>query len=442
MNGLCVAKFGGSSVANLEAMQACVNILAHNQNARVAVLSASMGVTNLLVELASGLAEEQLLAKLNQVQVIQNNILNSLPTNSEINLMQLKNDISELLAKIEHLSNQAKNYTSLSLTDELISLGEMMSSKIFVYLLNSQGIKSKWVDVREIIVTDSQFGKAKPISTFTQSNAKKILYPLLSQGYVVVTQGFIGRDRKGRTTTLGRGGSDYSAALLAEVLQSQAVHIWTDVAGIYTTDPRLIPNAKPIPNLTFTEAGEMANFGAKVLHPSTLLPAVRSNIPVYVGNSKIPEVQGTWVTQNTLHMPTFRAITILNNQVLFKFSFSNPDTNYLAQILAILAKYRQNAEVLNHSKQSIELLLNAEVNHELLSDLASIAPFTSQGDKALIAIVGNNITVDHQQELFASIDLNPNLYYISPKGTSLCIVVESDQAVTVAQQLHNQLFEG
>lgn len=167
-----------------------------------------------------------------------------------------------------------------------------MSSLIFVEILREFNTPSTWIDVRNIIATDSHFGKAVPNDHKTQENSTHILKPLIDRGELIITQGFIGRDEQGKTTTLGRGGSDYSAALLAEVLNAKDVLIWTDVAGIYTTDPRIVPNAKRIDTMSFSEAAEMATFGAKVLHPATLLPAVRSNIPVYVGSSKAPEAGG------------------------------------------------------------------------------------------------------------------------------------------------------
>ncbi len=179
----------------------------------------------------------------------------------------------------------------------------MMSTKIFTQLLKERNYPAVWVDEREIVATNNHYGKAAPNDEKTQAQSDAILKPLIAEGKVAITQGFIGRDDEGKTTTLGRGGSDYSAALLAEVLNANDVLIWPDVPGIYTTDPRVVPAAKRIDTMSFNEAAEMATFGAKVLHPATLLPAVRSNIPVYVGPSKAPEQGGTWVTRDPQPRP-------------------------------------------------------------------------------------------------------------------------------------------
>ena len=315
MSKLSVAKFGGTSVANFEAMSLCANIVTQDPNTRVVVLSASAGVTNYLVELANGCDKERRNEIITAVRTIQYNIIEKLQHQSEISAQ-----IDKLLARIEALAESASLATSTALADELISHGEMMSTKIFTQLCVERNYPAVWVDVREIVATNSHYGKAVPNDEKTKLQSDAILKPLIAEGKVAITQGFIGRDAEGKTTTLGRGGSDYSAALLAEVLNADDVLIWTDVPGIYTTDPRVEPNAKRIDTMAFNEAAEMATFGAKVLHPATLLPAVRSNIPVFVGSSKAPEQGGTWVTRDPQPRPTFRAIALRRNQTLLTLS--------------------------------------------------------------------------------------------------------------------------
>ena len=305
MSHLSVAKFGGTSVANYPAMTACAKIVIADPNTRVVVLSASAGVTNILVALANGCEVEQRNQYLNELRTIQYNILDELKNNKVIS-----EEIDRLLANVASLSEAASLATSPALTDELISHGEMMSTLIFVEILRELQTNATWVDVRQLVATNSNHGKAAPDDAKTQKNCDNILKPLINRGELVITQGFIGRDEKGKTTTLGRGGSDYSAALLAEVLDAKDVLIWTDVPGIYTTDPRVVPAAQKIDTMSFAEAAEMATFGAKVLHPATLLPAVRSNIPVYVGSSKDPAAGGTWVTRDPQPRPIFRAIAL------------------------------------------------------------------------------------------------------------------------------------
>lgn len=318
MSHLSVAKFGGTSVANHAAMTACAKIVIADPNTRVVVLSASSGVTNLLVALANGADAQQRAKLLGDIRQIQENILTELQDDSFV-----RPEIERLLDNVDSLAEAASLATSAALTDELISHGEMMSTRLFVEVLRELNAQSTWLDVRSLVATNSNFGKAAPDDEQTQKNSDNILKPLINRGELVITQGFIGRDPNGKTTTLGRGGSDYSAALIAEVLNAKDVLIWTDVAGIYTTDPRIVPSAKRIDTMSFAEAAEMATFGAKVLHPATLLPAVRSNIPVYVGSSKAPQDGGTWVTRDPQPRPTFRAIALRRDQTLLTLSSLN-----------------------------------------------------------------------------------------------------------------------
>ena len=187
-----------------------------------------------------------------------------------------------------------------------------MSSKLFVEILREKQKSAIWFDVRKVMRTDDKFGKAQPkieeIKQLCCAHLKS-----LNTNALIVTQGFIGSESTGKTTTLGRGGSDYTAALLGEALNATQIDIWTDVAGIYTNDPRITPAAKRIDEISFAEAAEMATFGAKVLHPATLVPAVRSNIPVFVGSSKAPQDGGTIVYNTnsiTSKLPVFRALAL------------------------------------------------------------------------------------------------------------------------------------
>jgi len=289
MSPINVAKFGGTSVANAAAMNHCADIVLANPATRVVVLSASAGVTNLLVALAQGELDEagrdEHLAKL---AGIQQAILADLGNPVDVSTL-----IHGQLDEIRLMAQQAHQHTDAELADRLIACGELMSTRLFTELLRQRGVKAHWQDVRQLMRTDSRFGKATVDLATTRTLCQQTLGPQLGDS-LIITQGFIGADGDGRTTTLGRGGSDYSAALLAEALDAASIEIWTDVPGIYTTDPRLVTRARPIPEISFVEAAEMATFGAKVLHPATLQPAVRQNIPVFVGSAKDPAAGGTW----------------------------------------------------------------------------------------------------------------------------------------------------
>ncbi|MGR3808055.1 aspartate kinase [Pasteurella testudinis DSM 23072] len=450
MSHLSVAKFGGTSVANFPAMSACAKIVIADPNTRVVVLSASAGVTNILVALANGCETEQRTKYLDELRTIQYNILDELKNNKVIS-----EEIDRLLANVASLSEAASLATSPALTDELISHGEMMSTLIFVEVLRELQTNATWIDVRQLVATNSNYGKAAPDDAKTQKNCDNILKPLINRGELVITQGFIGRDEKGKTTTLGRGGSDYSAALLAEVLDAKDVLIWTDVPGIYTTDPRIVPAAQKIDTMSFAEAAEMATFGAKVLHPATLLPAVRSNIPVYVGSSKAPEAGGTWVTRDPQPRPTFRAIALRRDQTLLTLSSLSMlhAQGFLANVFNILAKHKISVDTITTSEVSIALTLDKTgsassganmLSNELLTELSEVCNVKVDTALSLVALIGNDlhITAGVAKRLFGTIEqYNVRMVSYGASTNNICLLVQSQHADEVVRLLHAELFE-
>ncbi|WP_324681743.1 lysine-sensitive aspartokinase 3 [Bibersteinia trehalosi] len=450
MSHLSVAKFGGTSVANFDAMTLCANIVTQDPNTKVVVLSASAGVTNYLVELANGCELARREEILDAVRTIQYNIIEQLQQKETISA-----EIDALLEHVTALAESASLATSAALTDELICHGEMMSTKIFTQLLNERHFPAVWVDVRDVVATNNHYGKAAPNDAKTQQQSDAVIKPLIESGKIVITQGFIGRDDEGKTTTLGRGGSDYSAALLAEVLNANDVLIWTDVPGIYTTDPRVVPQAKRIDTMAFNEAAEMATFGAKVLHPSTLLPAVRSNIPVYVGSSKAPEQGGTWVTRDPQPRPTFRALALRRNQVLLTLSSLSMlhAQGFLAKVFAILANHKISVDVVTTSEVSVALTLDKTgsassgadmLSPELLEELRQYCHVQVESDLALVAIIGNNLHTQSgiAKQLFETLaPYNVRLISYGASTNNVCTLVKMEEADDVIRALHAALFE-
>ncbi|MFZ7175122.1 lysine-sensitive aspartokinase 3 [[Pasteurella] aerogenes] len=450
MSHFSVAKFGGTSVANHAAMTACANIVIADPNTRVVVLSASAGVTNLLVTLAKGCEATERNKLIKEVRQIQENILEELKDAS-----QVRNKIEQILKHIESLAEAASLANSTALTDELISQGEMMSTLIFVQVLRELNTNATWVDVRTVVATNSNFGKAAPNDEQTQKNSDLILKPLIDRGELVITQGFIGREPSGKTTTLGRGGSDYSAALLAEVLNAKDVLIWTDVAGIYTTDPRIVPAAQRIDTMSFAEAAEMATFGAKVLHPATLLPAVRSNIPVFVGSSKAPQDGGTWVTRDPQPRPTFRAIALRRDQTLLTLSSLSMlhAQGFLANVFAILAKHKISVDTITTSEVSVALTLDKTgsassgadlLSSDLLAELSEVSSVKVDTGLSLVALVGNDLHISAgvARRIFDTLEpYNIRMISYGASTNNICMLVHSQQADEVVRALHKSLFE-
>lgn len=451
MQNLDIAKFGGTSVANYEAMSKCVQVVTQNPNTKLVVVSACAGVTNLLVELASGAHDttkrEEIIA---QVFAIHKAIFDKLPDSAKHEAV-----INEYLSVVRDLAVQATMTRTDMITDRLVSHGELMSSYLITELFKQQGFKAECFDVRQVMRTDSTYGKAVALVEVISTLSKQLLQPILDkEDTIVVTQGFIGADSSGQTTTLGRGGSDYSAALLGEACHAKTISIWTDVPGVYTTDPRLVPQAMPISELTYLEAAEMATFGAKILHPSTLVPAVRCGIPVYVGSSKEPEKGGTWVRPSTDYSPAFRAVALRKNQTLIVLSSPKMvgATGFLAEVFSIFAKYKLSVDLVSTSEVSIAITLDAgsqtsglsNIPEALFHELREFCHVKVESGLALVAVIGNNMarTSHITSEVFSSIDnYAVRMICYGASSHNLCFLVGENEAVEVLTHLHQSLLE-
>ena len=418
-------------------------------NTRLVVLSASAGVTNLLVSLSEGLEATERFVKLDALRKIQFDILERLQNPNVI-----REEVERLLENITTLAEAASLATSTALTDELVSHGELMSTLLFVEIMRERNVQAQWFDVRKVMRTSDRFGRAEPDVEMLAELTNQQLAPRLAEG-MVVTQGFIGSEAKGRTTTLGRGGSDYTAALLGEALHATRVDIWTDVPGIYTTDPRVVSAAKRIDVIAFEEAAEMATFGAKVLHPATLLPAVRSDIPVFVGSSKDPKAGGTLVCKKTENPPLFRALALRRRQTLVTLHSHNMlhSRGFLAEVFGILARHNISVDLITTSEVSIALTLDTTgststgdtlLTQSLLIELSELCRVEVEENLALVAIIGNKLSraCGVGKEVFGVLDpFNIRMICYGASSYNLCFLVPADQAEQVVQKLHQNLFE-
>ena len=449
MTSFVVAKFGGTSVADYDAMNRSADVVLADPNTRLVVLSASAGVTNLLVSLSEGLEATERFVKLDALRKIQFDILERLQNPNVI-----REEVERLLENITTLAEAASLATSTALTDELVSHGELMSTLLFVEIMRERNVQAQWFDVRKVMRTSDRFGRAEPDVEALAELTNQQLAPRLADG-IVITQGFIGSEAKGRTTTLGRGGSDYTAALLGEALHATRVNIWTDVPGIYTTDPRVVSAAKRIDVIAFEEAAEMATFGAKVLHPATLLPAVRSDIPVFVGSSKDPKAGGTLVCKKTENPPLFRALALRRRQTLVTLHSHNMlhSRGFLAEVFGILARHNISVDLITTSEVSIALTLDTTgststgdtlLTQSLLIELSELCRVEVEEDLALVAIIGNKLSraCGVGKEVFGVLDpFSIRMICYGASSYNLCFLVPADQAEQVVQKLHQNLFE-
>lgn len=447
MTEVTIAKFGGTSVANYHAMSRCAGIVAADSSIRIVVVSASSGVTNYLVRLSSGnMPTNERDAIIQHISDLEFDILKPLGNKPE-----LARALEHLLAEMSTVARHPDLSQSDNLKDELLSFGERMSSLLFSEILRQKQIRAMNFDVRQVLKTDSHFTKATPDSEMIKHQAETLLLPELEQS-VFVTQGFIGSDEQGRTTTLGRGGSDYSAAILAEAVRATSLQIWTDVDGIYTTDPRLTSAARPISEISFDEAAEMATFGAKILHPATLIPAMRSGIKVFVGSSREPASGGTWIAYETQNKPAYRAIALRKEQVLLTLKSPNMlhATGFLAEVFNILAKHRISVDLITTSEISVALTLDEPtngsqpvINEQLLQELREIGDVKLENNLSLVAVIGNHLqaTKGVGGDILSALE-NYNLRMICHGASphNLCFLVQSDEAPGIVEHLHSILF--
>lgn len=446
---LTVAKFGGTSVADFTAMSRSAEIVKDTSATRIVLISACSGVTNLLVELANGVSNsarrQQLLSRLGE---IHHNVIQDLQSPEHA-----ASAIDALLDSVSTLAEQAAIQPTAQLTDQLVSNGELLSTHLFTQILKEMGVDAVRFDIRDVMRTDSQFGKAIPNPEALRQLVSTQLQPLL-ENQVVVSQGFIGSDSEGNTTTLGRGGSDYSAALVAEAADATTLEIWTDVPGMYTTDPRIATAAKPIKEISFSEASEMANFGAKILHPSTLVPAIRQQIPVFIGSSKAPEQGGTWIRESVNDAPLFRALALRCNQTMVTLTSLNMFHAYgfLAEVFRILAEHKVSVDLITTSEVSVSLTLDQTdtaggaptLPAAAAEELSKLCRVDVEQGLCLVALIGNQMssTKGSAKQVFDTLeDYNLRMICYGASPHNLCFLVDEQDAKLVVQALHHKIFE-
>jgi aspartate kinase len=446
-NLITVSKFGGTSVADHQAMLRCAQIIKNDPSNRVVVVSASSGVTNFLVRLSqANIPEDEQKQLVDSIKEIQFNILKDIEKNDE-----LENKISTLIDDLSTYAQAQSLNHSPRIADAILSFGEQMSSLLFAQVLQSIGVNGHAFDVRQIMKTNSLYGQAVVDIDQLAKCATNILKVKLSE-QVIVTQGFIGQNEAGYTTTLGRGGSDYSAALIAEALHAKNLAIWTDVVGIFTTDPRITDQARAIKEISFGEAAEMATFGAKILHPATLIPAMRKNIPVFVGSSKEPEKGGTRIQKTVESKPTYRSISLRKEQTLVtvKSPAMLHASGFLAKVFALLAKHELSVDLITTSEISVAMTFDnptgstqALLNSTVVEELEQLCEVSVENGLSLIAVVGNSIhkTNGVGTSIFDALSgINVRMICQGASEHNLCFLVNEEQANETVEKLHSTLF--
>lgn len=450
---LVIAKFGGTSVADFDAMNRCVSIVNNNPDCSVVVTSAPAGITNLLMKLShESLSIEQKVHAVDEITSKAQAISENLSEYSNVN-----EKLTALLQQMEALVFNDKMPCSPALRDEVLAFGERIASLLLTACFIKSGVSAVEFDIRQVMRTDDNFSQANPdvstLSLLCQNRLKPLLFGADVNGIpVVVTQGFIGSTARGETTTLGRGGSDYTAALLSEALLAARCEIWTDVAGVYSTDPRIVSNAYALSELSYDEAAEMANFGAKVLHPATLAPTLRQDIPVFVGSTKAPEKGGTTIVRDCQHEPTFRAITRRREQQLITLHTPKLEraSQFIGKVFHILDEQGLSIDLITTSETFISLTLNdyqtsniARASQRTMAELQKICIVETTPNLDLITVVGNKLHAKQGGagkifEVLDGVRVRMICYGANPHNISF--LVDADDSTNVIRKLHKHLL--
>lgn len=411
MRNIIVMKFGGSSVANASAMLNVLKIISGNNSKKLVVLSACKGVTDLLIEVANFSLQNYPKASeiIDEISKHHKQIIeNTLKT-------ELRNKASE---ETEKLIRQVREYSegthllqelTPKMMDYFVSFGEKLSTTVFYYILLEEKINAALINSENYIITNSKFGEAEPNYTLIKSKVQKELLPQFEIYDTIIAQGFIGSDTDGRTTTLGRGGSDYSASIYGLALGANEIQIWTDVSGVKSADPRLVEQAITIDEMTIDEIRELSFYGAKVLHPDTIKPAVEAGIPIKVLNTFSPLDQGTIIKENFQESePKLHSISLLSEVTKLHFHLDAKRNNNL-QVVDILNYFiRRDIKILSSSQSETSLLLFAKMDYHQVDNLkATYTDYQVEASKGdLICLVGNNILLNKEllSKLFKKIE--------------------------------------
>ncbi len=446
---MIVVKFGGTSVGDAAAIERAAGIVT-SRAARhpVVVVSALAGVTNALLEIAEQATRGQLIGAIRGVEALRERHLEQadllLPGTVGADVCaELSASFDELASLAEALSVLG-HLTPRSL-DAIAAMGEQLSSALVVAAFSARGIDAELVDAREVVITDEQFTAAAPQADRIADQCRERILPLVRAGRVPVMGGFIGSTAAGVTTTLGRGGSDYSASLVGAALQAEAIEIWTDVDGMLTADPRVVEGARLIERIRFDEASELSAFGAKVLHPNTIAPAVRLGIPVYVYNSRRPEGTGTMITfeapRRAVSAIAGRAGTTLVTVGSPRMVFAH---GMLHEVLRAFERHHTSVNVVATSEVSVTMTVDDPKHLDaLIVDLRQVGDVSIARNRGILAVVGAGLsdsTAAMARALHALDGLHLHMLSLSSTGINLTVVIDGEQVPAAMRKLHAAFF--
>lgn len=439
-----IIKFGGTSVSTEKNLKTiCVIVNREKEKNPLIVVSAFSKVTDLLLLLSQKKRGNK--GTIEKIRQIHEKLINQLFSDTA-RQKQAVLYIEKQLKDIKKLG-QKKRFTKANV-DRLISYGEIMSSYIVSEVLQSSGINSKQIIASDIISTTNEFGSAEFLVEKTKKQAQKILKPLLSQKIVPVVTGFIGATKDGEITTLGRGGSDYTAAIIGYCLDALEIQIWTDVDGIFTADPRIVKQARLLPEVSFREASEMAFFGAKVLHPRTIRPAISMKIPIRVLNTFNLESPGTKIVDKTVLKSPITAVSFKRDVTLVNmYSTAMLLTKgFLASIFTTFAKHNISIDLVSVSEVSVTVTLDNDENLETaIKDLKKFTSVTYTKNVSIVSLIGDGIinspaTIQNIFSVLAKSNILVKMISLGATNVNVSIVIDSEKLEDAVKVLHSRLL--
>lgn len=435
-----VMKFGGTSVADAAAFENVARIVAaHRDASPVVVVSAMSGVTDNLLA-ATTIASLQETFRRHEAAARE-----LLPNTKAEEFIEYVNNAAHRIAQL--LEALGVESTRKATQDSIVAFGETLSSALLAEVLNARGVAARQVDARRCIITNEEYTCAAPLISETFSHSQQELRPFLETSVVPVLGGFIGATLSGATTTLGRGGSDYTAAIIGAALSASEIQIWTDVTGVLTADPRVVPEAQTIERLSYSEAAELAYFGAKVLHPKTIQPAIESSIPVRICNSRAPEERGTLVGPETETSPrTVKAIAHKSGVTTVQISSARMLGAYgfLRALFEVFDRHRTVVDVVTTSEVSVSLSLDdAERLPDIVEELELLGTVRVEKGRAIVCVVGEGLrgTPGIAGKVFSTIsDINVSLISQGASSINFTFAVEEERVKETVRRLHQAFF--
>jgi aspartate kinase len=451
---MIVIKFGGTSVGDAAHMKQAIEIVSEVRDRDpVVVVSALSGITNQLVE-ATALAAASKLDEVNRTveairerhEQIAYELVGQKSDYLDSFRAQLGRHTDEILAILKGICLVGE--VTPRAKDKIVAIGEKLSSVLFSYTMRLKTLVGIPVDAEEVIVTNERFGEADPMMDLTREAARRVLLPEIERRHIPVMGGFIGRSEGGATTTLGRGGSDYSAAIVGAALGAAEIQIWTDVDGMMTTDPRVIPSARIIEKISYVEAAELAYFGAKVLHPKTIAPAVAEQIPIRVLNTHNPSSRGTLVTEEgDADVRGPRAIALKRGISVVEATSSSMlgAHGFLARFFEVFARLEIPVDLITTSEVSVSVTIDEDDRLERLErELSSFASVEVDRGQAIVALVGRNLARDSSMVAAAVASLggiSPSMISLGRSGLNLSFVIPGEAADGTLERMHRAMFE-